>query len=117
MKVNTSLGNIYRRKISNDKLISLLPITSKYNEVGYSKFDRNDLSSSGFVLINSISDATWSTILSDEGLYEIVEIDDCGNYTQYVVYYNDIDTKNYNIELVFEDMMTYSEGQRYEYTV
>ena len=44
-------------------------------------------------------------------------VDDDYNKIIYVVYYNDIDTKNYNIELVFEDMMTYSEGQRYEYTV
>lgn len=111
LAVDMSQASMYVRKIENNNLATLLPVTQKYNETGYNKFDKNELSG-GFVLVNSVGGATWANILTDEGLYEIVELDDCGNYTQYIVLYcSDTDASKYNSTLAFEDVLFENEAR------
>lgn len=103
-KVDLSLGKMYYRKISNGaNLMSLLPITSKYNEIGFAKFNENDLLSSGFGIVDDKNtELVWGNYFNANGYYEIIEMDGCGNYTQYVILYNgDEGASTYNSTIYF----------------
>lgn len=111
MSVDLSQGTMYVREITNNNLATLIPITAKYNETGYDKFDKNELTN-GFRIVGASSNANWSNVLTKDGLYEVVEIDDCGNFTQYIVMYcNDTDASKYNSQLSFEDVLMEDESR------
>lgn len=108
-KINLSLGKMYYRAISDgSKLVSLVPITSKYGDTGYNRFNETDLASGGFSVADIQNEGNMlSNIFTQAGYYEIVEMDACGNYTQYVILYQQ-DNGGYNSNLVFNEDVVYT---------
>lgn len=110
--IDLSLGRLYYHKITetNKNIVSLLNITDSYTMTGYKKFNKDDLGE--FKVASSANNSTWKTVLTDgDGYYEIVEIDSCGNYTQYVVYLGDFDT--IDVVLAENDKNSYKATLKY----
>lgn len=104
-------NSIYYRKLyggaNKTNYMSLLPICATYYGDS-SNFETYP--SSEFVSKEGLSDnTTWSNILDDDGYYEIIEKDEAGNLTQYVVLYikDNSEATSYNPSFKFTDLTTY----------
>ena len=110
-------NRIYYRKLfinseNKNNRMALLPICDTYfqNTIGFATFSSISISAFSLVISTS-SNNTWKGVFGSfgAGYYEIIEIDPCGNYTQYIIYFNNSNNlaeiaNDTNPKLIFEDV-------------
>ena len=102
------LSDIYAFRVTENTPYKINDVAevyySKINDITNLSLDLPKVSTSGFSIVNGLtSESTFKNITGGtDGYYQMLELDNAGNMTQYVIYYSTNSQENLNIPVTYK---------------